>query len=154
MVGHSHQRLKRSYRLAFRREYGAGIFNTRLFSTAPMNGDTAAESYNRIMLRGGNNRAWSRGWNPDTTTFARDQWYRDSQVAMSGVGSRGTFAHLYVNGIYWGLYNACERTDGSYSASYLGGDEADWYAVNHGGSQGGDPARFNYRRRTPCRART
>ena len=39
--------------------------------------------------------------------------------------------HLYVNGLYWGLYNPCERPDGAFSSSYYGGEKEDWDAFKH-----------------------
>ena len=35
--------------------------------------------------------------------FIRDQWDRDTQLAMGQPGDRGEFYHLYINGLYWGL---------------------------------------------------
>ena len=102
---HSHDRLKRSLRLSFKSQYGPTKLVSDLFRNAPLNGEGAANRLDNIVLRAGNNRAWSRAWNPDATTFTEDQWYRDSQIAMEGFGPHGTFVHLYINGIYWGLYN-------------------------------------------------
>ena len=96
------------------------------------------------MLRAGNNRAWSRDWNPDKTTFTEDQWYRDTQIAMTGYGSHGTFVHLYINGVYWGLYNPSERPDEAFSSRYFAGTDDDWYSLNHGGRTRGDSTRWDY----------
>ncbi len=145
---HSHDRLKRSLRLNFRSEYGDASFETDLFQTAPLHGDTAVGEVDRIILRGGNNRSWARIWNPDKTAYTIDQFYRDSQIAMSGYGMRGNFVHLYINGVYWGLYNPVERADSFYTAAYFGGDDEDWFAVNHGGNLSGDAARWNFLRNT------
>ncbi|MEZ4765732.1 MAG: CotH kinase family protein [Calditrichia bacterium] len=71
------------------------------------------------MLRGGNNRSWARKWNPEETTYTEDQWFRDTQIAMTGYGAHGNFVHLYINGIYWGLYNPVERPDQFFSSEYL-----------------------------------
>lgn len=141
---HSHNRMKRSLQLTFRAELGDAELESSLFQDAPLNGDGAAGSCNKIILRGGNNRSWARVWNPERTTYTMDQWYRDTQIALSGVGSHGTFVHLYINGLYWGLYNAVERPDEAFAAAYLGGEAEDWYSVSHGGSHGGDPVRWNY----------
>ena len=145
---HSHDRLKRSLRLNFRTEYGDSFFKTDLFQTAPLHGDTAVGAVDRIILRAGNNRSWARIWNPDKTAYTIDQFYRDSQLAMSGYGMRGNFVHLYINGVYWGLYNPVERSDRFFTSDYFGGDPEDWYIVNHGGSLSGDPTRWNYLRQT------
>ena len=145
---HSHDRLKRSLRLNFRAAYGDSKFNSDIFKRAPLNDDSAQRSINKIVLRGGNNRSWARVWNPDKTTYTMDQWFRDTQIAMSGAGSHGTFVHLYINGIYWGLYNPVERPDAVFAALYLGGEEEDYYSVSHGGSHGGSAARYNYLKNT------
>jgi hypothetical protein len=142
---HSHDRLKRSMRLNFSATYGSNTWNTSLFRNAPVNGASATTQVRTLVLRGGNNRAWTRSWNPDLTDFTLDQLYRDTQVAMSGYGSRGTFVHLYINGVYWGVYNAAERPDDDWAASYFGGDDDNWFWINHGGpSSSKDPVRWNY----------
>ncbi|MHC4564063.1 MAG: lamin tail domain-containing protein, partial [Planctomycetota bacterium] len=64
--------------------------------------------------------------------YAIDQFYRDSQVELSGYGSRGAFVHLYINGIYWGLYNPSERTDHWFTSEYFGGEPEHWFAIHHG----------------------
>jgi hypothetical protein len=145
---HSHNRLKRSLRLNFRAAYGDSKFKSDIFERAPLNGDSAGKSINKIVLRGGNNRCWARIWNPEKTTYTMGQWFRDTQIAMSGVGSHGTFVHLYINGIYWGLYNPVERPDAAFAALYLGGDDEDYYSVSHGGSHGGSATRYNYLKNT------
>jgi len=141
---HSHNRMKRSLQLNFRSEYGDARLESSLLRDGPLNGDSAAESFDKLVLRGGNNRSWARVWNPERTTYTMDQWYRDTQIAMSGAGSHGTFVHLYINGLYWGLYNAVEQPNAAFAATYLGGEEEDWYSVSHGGSHGGDATRWNH----------
>ncbi len=144
--GHSHDRLKRSYRLSFKNIYGAGDWDSDIFRNAVMGSETAENEFDRIVLRAGNNRAWSRNWNTDRTAYTRDEWMRQSQIAASGIGSHGTFVHLYVNGLYWGLYNPIERPDESFTSTYLGGEKEDWFAVSHGGDQGGNDDRYDYLR--------
>ncbi len=140
---HSHVILKRSFKLLFKAEYGENKLRYPFFESAPLNAATSTRKFDRIILRAGTNRAWSNRWNPADTCYTRDQWARDSQVAMSGIGSRGTFVHLYLNGLYWGLYNPVERTDAWHTSAYLGGEQEDWYAMNHGGTISGDSSRYN-----------
>ncbi|QMU28767.1 InlB B-repeat-containing protein [Adhaeribacter radiodurans] len=66
------------------------------------------------------------------------------KLTISGVGGRGTFVHLYVNGLYWGLYNPVERSDAGMLSKYFGGAYEDWMALDHDGIRHGDPTRFNY----------
>jgi len=141
---HSHNRMKRSMKLSFKTEYGDASFRSSIFQDAPLNGDSAAREVDRFVLRGGNNRCWARGWNPGRTTYTIDQWYRDTQVAMSGFGCRGTFVHLYINGLYWGLYNPTERLDVRFSSTYFGSEPEDWLSVYHGGFQSDETTRDRY----------
>ena len=79
---------------------------------------------------------------PEKTTYARDEWLRRSQIDTFGFGSHGRFAHVYLNGLYWGLYNLVERPDADFAAAYLGGDQEDWYSGSQGGSVSGPIDRF------------
>jgi len=141
---HSHNRLKRSMRLSFKSQYGPGKWDSDIFKNAVLGSESAVDEFDRIVLRAGNNRAWTRNWNEDRTAFTRDEWFRQSQIASSGVGSHGTFVHLYVNGLYWGLYNPVERPDEGFTSEHFGGSKEDWFAVSHGGDQGGDDTRYDY----------
>ena len=137
-VGRWEQVPKHPLRLFFRQEYGPARLEYPLFS------DSAVNEFNTLVLRAGANRSFA-GVPPDEvkeTTYARDEWARRSQIEMSGVGSHGMFVHLFLNGMYWGLYNLVERPDAAFTSSYYGGDADSWYAVNHGGSISGQIDRF------------
>lgn len=126
--------MKRSMRLNFRSVFGNAKFKSDLLTTGPLHGDSAAGSYDKLVLRGGNNRTWARhlgGYASNKVTQTVDEFFRATQIDASGYGSRGTYVHLYINGIYWGLYNPVERPDSKFSASYFGGDSEDWFAANH-----------------------
>ena len=147
---HSHKRMKRSLRLNFRSIYGDSSFNSDLLANAPLNGDTAFGKYDKLILRAGNNRCWCRQFNPDETAYTIDQFYRDTQIEATGAGARGTFVHLYINGLYWGMYNTVERADKHFLSDYFGGDKDDWFSANHGlvhdnaPPLSGDDTRYNY----------
>ena len=38
----------------------------------------------------------------------------------------GLYVHLFINGIYWGIYNIAERVDENYAKSHMGGKRAIW----------------------------
>jgi hypothetical protein len=126
-VGRNEFYVKHSFRLFFRGEYGDTTLNYPLFANSPVTG------FDTLVLRGGVNRSFNGTFENRETTYARDQWLRDSQIEMSGVGANGTFVHLFINGLYWGLYNLTERPDAEFAASYLGGEPDDWVVMNHGG---------------------
>ena len=142
--GAGDQARKKSFRLLFKRIYGKGTLNYPLFESAVHFGGNAASSFEGVVLRGGGNTNWSKddAWKHEPSTYLRDPLVRDSQIAISGIGSRSVFVHLYINGYYHGLYNIAERPEENFMASYLGGKADDYYAINHGGSLDGDPQRW------------
>ena len=54
---------------------------------------------------------------------------RDSQLDMDQLSAHGMYVHLYVNGLYWGLYNPTERPDDAFHEIYQGDREEDWDVV-------------------------
>ncbi|MBN1672451.1 MAG: chitobiase/beta-hexosaminidase C-terminal domain-containing protein [Kiritimatiellae bacterium] len=150
---HSHANVKRALRLVFESEFGPRKLDYPFFEDDPIHADTAVERFDQIVLRCNLNDAWtgSTTMDPATYTFTRDQWARDALIDMTGYGSHGIWVHLYLNGMYWGLYNPAERPDHRFTAEYFGGESEHWFACNHGYEQGeeptnGDPTRFNYMR--------
>ena len=143
---------KQSFGLRFRRQYGTGTLDYPVFESAPFQAEGEAGKYDSLILRAGHNKSWGATWDNVHTVYTRDQYGRDLQLAMSQIGSRGTFVHLYLNGIYWGLYNLCERPDHAFSASYLEGTEEDYYSGKRkGGSISGDGTRFEFWRSSVSR---
>jgi hypothetical protein len=132
---------KKSFRLFFKGIYGSTKLRYPLF------GEDAVDEFDTIVLRGGANDGYT--WNAAryTEQYTRDEFGRRLQIATGNAGSHGTFVHLYINGLYWGLYNPCERPDHSFSASYYGGEKENWDAM-HYGSEGfevinGDSSAWN-----------
>ncbi|QDU56968.1 lamin tail domain-containing protein [Aeoliella mucimassa] len=124
---------KHSFRLLFKDEYGPTTLNFPLFTN-----DGAVDEYNTIVLRAGANDGYS--WNAAryTEQFTRDEFGRLLQNDLGHPSAHGNFVHLYINGIYWGLYNPVERPDNEFAASYLTGDADNWDAIHVGDAQTGD----------------
>ena len=116
---------KHSFRLLFKGLYGPTKLRYPLF------GDDAAEEFDTITLRAGANDGYAWSGNETNVQYTRDQFMRDLQLDTGNAASHGRFVHLYVNGLYWGLYNPCERPDASFSSSYYGGEKEDWDAFRH-----------------------
>jgi len=116
---------KKTFRLLFKRQYGPTKLRYPLF------GEDAADELDTIILRGGANDAWNN-WGGGNTQYIIDEFMRRTQLALGQPSSHGTFVHLYVNGLYWGLYNPCERPQSSFAANYFGGDKEDWDTLNSG----------------------
>jgi hypothetical protein len=142
--GHSHDRMKRSLRLSFKAAYGESKFDSSIFTGSPWGGGMGNRQVDNIVLRAGNNHSFARVWNPTRTTYTEDEWYRATQIAMGGTGSPGRFVHLFINGIYWGLYNAVQRPDADFAAGSMGGSKEDWFSASHDGPNSGDTTRWNY----------
>jgi len=49
---------------------------------------------------------------------------------MKHPAARGQFVHLYLNGLYWGLYNMTERPNEDFAANHFGGEGKDYDARN------------------------
>jgi hypothetical protein len=113
---------KHAFRLFFREVYGATKLRFPLF------GDAGADTFDCIDLRTFQNYSWSFGGD-SRGVFMRDQFSRDSQLEMGGMGERGNYYHLYINGQYWGLYNTCERPEAAFAATYFGGDKDDYDVI-------------------------
>ena len=69
-------------------------------------------------------------------TAVREVFSRDTQRDMGQPYTRSRYYHLYLNGMYWGLYQTEERPESHYGASYFGGnkDDYDVIKVNSEGS--------------------
>ena len=100
---------KHSFRVSFKRHYGEAKLHFPLF------GKTGVQKFDDLVLRAGGNDSWleSNGDRRRCATYIRDEWMRQSMTAMSYPSARGRFVHLFLNGLYWGLYNLCEQPDAS-----------------------------------------
>ena len=74
-------------------------------------------------------RTVTNRYSPLDSTYTRDVWMRDTQLAMGNPVADSTYAHLYINGLYWGLYWPTERNDDQFLASRIGGEPEDWDIV-------------------------
>ena len=113
---------KHAFRFFFRQEYGASKLSFPFF------GPTGAQSFDKFDMRTMQNYSWSFQ-NDSRMVCVRDVMSRDAQLTMNGIGTRGNFYHLYINGMYWGLYNSEERPEAAFAASYLGGNEEDYDTI-------------------------
>lgn len=113
---------KHGLRLLFKSDYGPSKLS---YDLSP---DSSVQEFDTLVLHGGYNDHWLAG--NVGTVFHRDQWCRDTQNAMGGYGPHGRYVHLYLNGIYWGVYNLGEKGDASYAAHYMGGDKSEYDALN------------------------
>lgn len=85
-------------------------------------------------------------YRPENASYLRDAWIREAMQDLGHLASRNQHVHLYLNGLYWGVYNPIERLDPAYFANHMGGYEKDWDilkdrdASNNGELQNGSRA--------------
>ena len=120
---------KHSFRVVFRKRYGAARLGYPVFGAA------AGEEFETLILRAGCNNTWLHwsGAERRRGDYIRDQWMRDTHRTMGHPAAAGRFVHLYLNGLYWGLYNLTERPAAAFAAAHLGG-RADRYDARNGGN--------------------
>ena len=125
---------KHAFRLVFRKKYGAGKLKHRLFERA------GTAEFNELILRAGCNNSWLH-WHPterEHGDYIRDQWMRESHADLGHPAARGLFVHLYLNGLYWGIYNLTERPNEDFASDHFGGKPTDYDARNAANILSGD----------------
>ncbi len=123
---------KHSLRVLFKEQYGVPKLRHRIFADR-----SAASVFDTLVFRAGANDGYSWADAGTTVQFIRDEFGRRTQLAMGGAAPHGDFVHLYLNGLYWGLYNLAERPNEDFSATYFGGDAATWDSINAGDLKNG-----------------
>jgi hypothetical protein len=125
---------KMGLRIVFRGEYGPGRLDTDMFERV----GPAANRLNTIVLRSHWGSSFLRnpvltGWAGETypweACYMRDIYANESYRATGQLNPRSMMVHLYLNGLYWGLYEAMERPDDSYNAENRGGSDGDYDVI-------------------------
>ncbi|MFZ5942070.1 MAG: CotH kinase family protein [Bacteroidota bacterium] len=116
---------KHAFRLFFRADYGDSKLRYPLF------GDEGAAVFNKVDLRTEQNYSWSKDGDPagPLNTFIKDIYARKLQGEMGQPYSRSRYCHLYINGLYWGLFMTEERPEADYAESYFGDDQEDYDVI-------------------------
>jgi hypothetical protein len=120
---------KHGFRLFFREEYGVAKLKYPLFE------DEGVDEFDKIDLRCEQNYSWSNG--DPRNTCVREVFSRDSQRDMGQPYTRSRYYHLYINGMYWGLFQSQERAEARFAESYFGGDKDDYDVIKKDGLNSG-----------------
>jgi hypothetical protein len=86
---------KPSFNLYFNGDFGPGKLDYGLFT------DYSVREFSHLRLRAGKNDM--------TNPFITDELVRRLWIDMKQAGARGLFCSMYVNGVYKGVFNLCER---------------------------------------------
>jgi hypothetical protein len=110
------------YHLFFREEYGAAKLRYPLFE------DEGVSEFDKVDLRCAQNYSWAN-WSGEHNTLVRDVFSRDTQRDMNQPYTCSRYYHLYVNGMYWGIYQTQERAEASYASDYFEGTREDFDVI-------------------------
>jgi hypothetical protein len=116
---------KHSFRLIFRDIYGPKKLNYHLF------GEDEPANLNAIVLR----TAFCNSWHHQDADqrkraiYTRDMWAKLTQKEMGHITTNGMYTHLFINGLYWGMYNPTERIDDDFCEAHLGGDKVEYDVI-------------------------
>ena len=113
---------KHAFRFFFRTEYGKGKLNYPLFQ------NEGVSSFDCVDLKTAQNYSWSYTGS-HANIVIRDVFSRDCQRDMGQPYTRTRPYHLYLNGMYWGLYQTEERPEASFAESYFGADKVNYDVV-------------------------
>jgi len=118
--------VKHALRIAFRAEYGVSTLNFPLFE------DSDITEFDGLVLRS----QWNYSWTGDNSAcnglgtryadYLREVFARDTCRDMGLVTPHARHVHLYINGLYWGLYLLSERPDERFASIHLGGQPEDY----------------------------
>jgi len=127
---------------------GPPKLNFKLFADSPV------DRHNTFVLDGVLNHSWLHPGSDqrDTALYVQDQYVADLHNAMGGQSPHGSYAHIYINGLYWGMYYIHERPDHAWAAEMFGANEDEYdaikhstsYIINDGGGPGSGTARANF----------
>ena len=116
---------KHSFRLQFKKDYGPSSLDY------PLYGSDEPQKFNQLVLRCHFGNAWQH-WAEDNrqrAQYTRDVWARRMQRKLGHTSVNALYVHLFLNGMYWGLYNIAERVDDNFGKEHLGGKKKDYDVI-------------------------
>ena len=143
---------KHGFKLAFKSALGESELKYRLFPDSP------AKTFDDLILRpdfGVSWLHWSDGGNElgsmQRTRAARirDAWFKNSFRDMGHAASFNRFCHLFINGLYWGVYDFTEQPTESFARNQFGGRKEDYDIYDQGARKRGSGDAFNSLVRLP-----
>ena len=116
---------KHSFRLTFKDEYGKKSLKYPIF------GEENVARFNSLIVRTFYNYSWvhSDATQRTRAQYGRDLWARRLQKRMGYDTSDGLYVNVFINGLYWGLYNLSERIDDDYCKYHFGGLKIDYDVI-------------------------
>ena len=128
---------KKSFQLKFRKRYGKSKLQEDVLGAA----GCPRKKFKSLILRAEFHDSWTES-STSTQPYGsnmKDEFWRELSDPVLGYAVWGSHVHLYVNGLYWGLYNLTEHADEDLAAEIGGGEGDDYVMVkNKAGSDSND----------------
>ena len=131
---------KHSFRVSFRKQYGAGKLKHRIFDD-----EDAVKKFDHLVLRAGYNYTWIKNGSQSlypqniiqrtNAQYILDSWAKEAHHEMGNTITHRRFVHLYINGLYWGLYEICEKVNDNFASAYYGGEDEEYDVVDTDGKK-------------------
>jgi len=117
---------KHSFRLEFKSKFGPSKLDFPLFSEPD-----ATTRFNSLVLRANYGYTWLHmsATERKNAKYVQDSWAKDTQLAMGHASAHNKFVHLFLNGLYWGMYDISERLDEDFMGTYLKGKGEDFDVI-------------------------
>lgn len=127
---------KHGFGLKFKPEFGPSKLEYRLFP------ESAVEEYDDLILRPEFNSSW-RHWSNTggnslgayqrtRASLIRDMWMKDTMLEMGNVACHSRLVHLFINGLYFGIYDISEDPSSAFAENFLGGQKTDYDVYDQG----------------------
>ena len=120
--------VKHSLRFSFKALYGAPRLRFQLFKDSPVDSfDTFT-----VFLNGHDSAVVNMNFaGVANALYIRAAYLNQAQVDTGQPAPHVDYAHLYINGLYWGLYRSSEVPNAAFAASYFGGQKEQYDAIKH-----------------------
>jgi Lamin Tail Domain/Chitobiase/beta-hexosaminidase C-terminal domain/CotH kinase protein len=138
---------KHGFGLKFKPEFGPSKLEYRLFP------ETAGEEYDDLILRAEYGTSWRHpsdvagdglgSFQRSRSSGIRDMWMKDTMLEMGGVASHSRLVHVFINGLYFGVYDLSEDASADFGESFLGGQKEDYDVLDQGVLKDGTPEVYN-----------
>lgn len=138
---------KHGFKLNFRGDFGPAVLDYPLFPESPVT------RFDDVILRPDFNTSW-RHWSDSPNNGAgayqrsratrfRDAWIKHAFRDMGQIASHNRYVHLFLNGLYWGVYDLSEQPTKHFGAAYYGGKDDEYDAYDQGILRAGTAAAYN-----------
>ena len=117
-----------SIKLSFKDEFGPKKLKENVF-------DGSVDQFDHLILDANHQNSPNGPGSTKLKVHAqglRDQFMCDVQDGMGGLAPRGRPVHVYINGLYWGLYNLHERVNEQFAAAHGDGKKSEYDYVKEG----------------------